>query len=93
VNSPVHGISDLSAHRWHVSIALTAVMVAVYFGFMLLVALAKEFMATEIAPGLSWGILLGAVVILAAWLLILVYVLWANHYDRRVTALREESKR
>ncbi|NUP90542.1 MAG: DUF485 domain-containing protein [Candidatus Sumerlaeia bacterium] len=82
-------LTDLSAHRWRVSIALTAVMVAIYFGFMLLVALAREFMATEVVPGLSWGVLLGALVIVAAWALIAVYVWWANHYDRRVDAMRE----
>jgi uncharacterized membrane protein (DUF485 family) len=41
-------------------------------------------------PGLSVGILLGALVIVAAWVLIGIYVRWANrHYDTAVDALRE----
>jgi uncharacterized membrane protein (DUF485 family) len=92
VTHDAHDLAALSAHRSRVSLALTAVMVAIYFGFMLLVALAVDFLSTEIAPGLSWGILLGALVIIAAWLLIFVYVLWANHYDRRVDAIREGRK-
>ena len=45
---------------------------------MLLVAYEKPFLGTLIAPGLSWGILLGALVIVSAWLLTLVYVLATN---------------
>jgi uncharacterized membrane protein (DUF485 family) len=42
-----------------------------------------------LVPGLSIGIALGVVVIVAAWALILVYVRWANdHYDREVAAIR-----
>jgi uncharacterized membrane protein (DUF485 family) len=42
-------------------------------------------------PGLSL-ILLGVLVIFAAWLLILVYVRWANrHYDTALAALRRDS--
>ena len=43
-----------------------------------------------IAPGLSLGILLGALVIVASWLLTLVYVRWANiHYDAGLDELRK----
>jgi len=43
-------------------------------------------------PGLSLGILLGALVILTAWVLIVVYVRWANrHYDTAIAAIRRES--
>ena len=38
-----------------------------------------------LVPGLSLGILLGALVIVAAWVLIWIYVRWANtHYDAAV---------
>jgi uncharacterized membrane protein (DUF485 family) len=38
------------------------------------------------------GILLCALVIVAAWVLILVYVRWANrHYDAVVAALRKDA--
>ena len=45
--------------------------------------------AREIAGGLSLGILLGAMVIVASWVLIWIYTRWANtHYDREVARLR-----
>jgi uncharacterized membrane protein (DUF485 family) len=60
-----------------------------YFGFILLVAFAKPLLTTPVLPGLSLGILLGALVIVAAWVLIWIYVRWANrHYDIAVDAIR-----
>ena len=74
------------------AIGLTAAMTAIYVGFILLIAYAKPLLATRIAPGLSLGILLGVLVILAAWLLILVYVRWANrHYDPAIAAFRRQA--
>jgi uncharacterized membrane protein (DUF485 family) len=68
-------------------------MMAVYFGFILLVAWAKPFLGRQLVPGLSLGILLGALVIVTAWLLIGVYVRWANsHYDQTVARIRETGK-
>ena len=44
-------------------------------------AYAKPLMGRLVAPGLSLGVLLGALVIVASWLLTWVYVRWANtHY-------------
>lgn len=78
------------ARRWRLAGALTAAMMAVYFGFILLIAFAKPQMGELVAPGLSLGILLGASVIAAAWVLTGVYVWWANNtYDPAVRALRE----
>lgn len=79
----------LSAARWRIAIALTVAMMVLYFGFILLVAFNKPLLATLIVPGLSLGILLGALVIVAAWVLIWVYTRWANtHYDAEVTRQR-----
>ena len=48
----------------------------------MLIAFNKPLLARLVAPGLSLGILAGAAVIVAAWLLTLVYVRWANRvYD------------
>jgi Protein of unknown function, DUF485 len=45
-----------------------------------------------IAEGLSLGILLGALVIVSAWLLIAIYVRWANrHYDTALAAIRHQA--
>jgi uncharacterized membrane protein (DUF485 family) len=82
----------LHERRWRVAIALTAVVAAVYFGFILLVAYRKLFMGSLVAPGLSVGILLGALVIVAAWVTTWYYVWWANrHFDAEITRLRGEN--
>jgi uncharacterized membrane protein (DUF485 family) len=79
----------LSAQRSRIAMTLTVAMVVIYFGFIALVAFGKEFLATLIVPGLSWGILLGAIVIVSAWALTYVYVRWANTvYDEAINRLR-----
>ena len=79
----------LDASRWRIAIALTAAMMALYFGFILLIAFNKPLLARIVTPGLSLGILLGALVIVAAWVLIWIYVRWANtHYDAAIDAIR-----
>jgi uncharacterized membrane protein (DUF485 family) len=86
-------IVRLGAARWRIAIALTAAMMVIYFGFILLVAFNKPLLGTELAPGLSVGILLGALVIVAAWALIGVYTRWANrHYDAEVARLRARAR-
>jgi uncharacterized membrane protein (DUF485 family) len=83
-------LAALSAARWRIAVGLTLAMMAVYFGFILLVAFNKPLLGRLVAPGLSLGILLGVVVILTAWVLIWVYVRWANaHYDAAVARLRD----
>ncbi|HJU74552.1 MAG TPA: DUF485 domain-containing protein [Gemmatimonadaceae bacterium] len=68
---------------------LTVAMIVLYFGFILLIAYNKPLMARLLAPGLSVGILLGALVIVISWLLTWVYVRWANtHYDTAVDKLK-----
>jgi uncharacterized membrane protein (DUF485 family) len=70
------------------AMAISAAMVIVYFGFILLVAFRKEAMGTLIHPGLSVGIVLGALVILVTWAFTWVYVVWANrHVDAVVLRL------
>ena len=81
----------LDEARWRIAVSLTVAMMVLYFGFIILVAYAKPLLAVIVAPGLSLGILLGALVIVAAWVLIWIYVRWANtHYDTAVQALREQ---
>ena len=82
-------LDALAAARSRIAIGLTAAMTAIYVAFILLIAFGKAFLGTLIAPGLSIGIALGVLVIVAAWALILVYVRWANtHYDHRVATIR-----
>jgi len=77
--------------RWRVALSLTIAMVVVYFGFILLIAYDKSLLGRLLIPGLSLGIALGALVIIASWLLTLGYVRWANRrYDPALERLRRE---
>ncbi|MEO6447179.1 MAG: DUF485 domain-containing protein [Gemmatimonadaceae bacterium] len=79
----------LSALRTRYAITLTSAMIVMYFGFILLIAYRKDWMGALIVPGLSWGILLGALVIVVSWLLTWFYVRWANsYYDRELADLQ-----
>jgi uncharacterized membrane protein (DUF485 family) len=83
----------LAAARTRIAFALTAATVVVYFGFILLVAFGKALLATPVVPGLTLGILLGALVIVVSWLLTWVYVRWANaRYDPALHRLRKGSR-
>ena len=65
-------------------------MMVAYFGFILLVAFNKPLLGTLVMRGLSLGMLLGALVIIVAWVLTWTYVRWANtHYDASLDKLRE----
>lgn len=70
---------------------MTLAIVCVYFGFIVLVAYRPDWLAIRLQDGLSLGIVLGAAVIVAAWLLTYVYVSWANRiYDPALEALRAQ---
>jgi uncharacterized membrane protein (DUF485 family) len=91
---PDSALQDLARWRWRVAGGLTAAMIALYFGFILLIAYNKPLLATRIVPGLSVGILMGALVIVASWLLTWAYVRWANaSYDPALHALRQAERR
>ena len=92
--SPSHSsLRELDSARWRVALALTGAMVLVYFGFVLLVGYGRELLAIQIVPGLTLGILLGALVIVASWALTWVYVRWAaKHYDPGIRALDRERR-
>jgi uncharacterized membrane protein (DUF485 family) len=83
-------LEAVSAARWRIAISLTIAMMVAYFGFILLVAFNKPLLATLVTRGLSLGMLLGALVIIVAWVLTWAYVRWANtHYDASLDKLRE----
>jgi uncharacterized membrane protein (DUF485 family) len=79
-----HDIDRIARERRRVSLTLSAVMLGIYFGFILLGAYAKGFMGIAIVDGLSVGILFGALVIVAAFALTGIYVRWANAHDRKL---------
>jgi uncharacterized membrane protein (DUF485 family) len=85
-------LRDVAARRGRIAALLTVGTMVVYFGFILLVAWGKPFLATRVHPGLSIGILLGSFVIVASWAMTGLYVWWANrHYDTAVRRLSEKS--
>lgn len=89
--SAIDATKALAAKRWRVAAVLTAGMVVVYFGFIALVAWRPDLLGQLLQEGLSLGIVLGALVIVAAWALTLVYVSWANRtYDPALAALRAQ---
>jgi uncharacterized membrane protein (DUF485 family) len=87
-------LARLARRRWTIAAILTAVMVVVYFGFIVLVAFAKPTAGMLLAGGrLSLGIVLGASVIVVAPVVTGIYVRWANRrYDDAVRALRERGR-
>lgn len=79
----------IAAQRWRVAALLTTGMVLVYFGFISLVAFRPATLAALVSDGLSVGIVMGACVIVAAWVLTWFYVSWANRvYDPALAALK-----
>lgn len=86
-------LQRLDRARWRIVVGLTGAMVLLYFGFLALVAYGRTILAIRVLPGLTLGILLGAIVILTSWLLTWLYVWWANrHYDPQVDALNQGTK-
>jgi len=85
-------LARLARARWRVALGLTAATLVIYFGFILLAAFEKKAMGVLIIPGLSWGVLLGALVIVAAFVLTGIYVRWANaHYDPELRAIQKRA--
>lgn len=89
VRSPA--FKKLQRDRWTVSLILLAILFVVYYGYILLLGYDKKFIQTAIGVYVNWGIVLGVAVIIAAWVLTLIYVLWANSkYDTEVDRLKTQ---
>jgi uncharacterized membrane protein (DUF485 family) len=79
----------LVARRWRVSLALTACLFVLYYGYILLIALNKPLLAQRMSGVTPIGIPLGAAVIIGSWVLTAIYIVWANRsHDPEVTRLR-----
>lgn len=65
----------------NVATAILAVNGGLYLTLILLIAYQKPLLGRLLMPGLSLAIILGSIVTVAAWLLTLVYVRWANASD------------
>lgn len=77
--------------RLLVSISMTIIMLAVYFGFILIIAFDKQLLATKIGEHLTIGLPIGIGIIIFAWIFTGVYIRWANSsYDKSVKELRNQ---
>jgi len=84
-------LERLARQRLKIAVVLTATMVVAYFGFILLVAYAKDVAGSLVGDDVSLGIVLGAAVIVLAPVLTAIYVRWANkHYDPALDAHRKK---
>jgi uncharacterized membrane protein (DUF485 family) len=80
--------------RWTIAIILTFLLFVVYYGYILLIAADKSFLAQKIGEYTTRGIPIGVGVIVAAWVLTAIYVVWANRvHDVEVRRLLDEMKK
>jgi uncharacterized membrane protein (DUF485 family) len=83
----------LVSKRWKVSMVLLALLFASYYGFIILVATAKEFVSQKVGEVTTLAIPLGIAAIVVAWALTAFYVAWANQkYDPEVERLKNQLK-
>ena len=87
-------LKSLVRRKWIVSIVLTVCLFVLYYGFILLIALDKAFLARRIGEHTTLGIPIGAGVIVLSWVLTAAYVLWANRsYDSSVDDLKRQVRK
>ncbi|RKR07550.1 uncharacterized membrane protein (DUF485 family) [Kushneria sinocarnis] len=81
--------------RGRFALTLTAIMMGLYFAFILLIAFAPQVLGIPVADGAmtTWGIVIGIGLILAAIILTGIYVRRANgEFDRLVHQILEEDR-
>ena len=81
--------------RTRFGVTLTIVMLVIYYGFILLVAFGKGFLATKIGSGVTTiGMVIGLLVILSAFVLTGIYTQRANsRFDELTENLTKELTR
>ncbi|HET9018909.1 MAG TPA: DUF485 domain-containing protein [Acetobacteraceae bacterium] len=83
--------AELEARRGRFSWTIAIVMLAVYYGFILLVAFDKGLLGMPVGGGITLAFPVGLGVILVAILLTGLYVLRANgEYDALTRRIRED---
>ena len=88
ISSPA--FRGLVTRRWRVSLLLTACLFVLYYGYIVLIAVNKPWLAQRMGGVTPVGIPIGAGVIVGSWVLTAIYVVWANrHYDPEAQRLRE----
>ncbi len=91
VSSP--DFKALVSKRWSVSMVLIALLFVCYYGYIILVASAKDFVNQKVGEVTTLAIPIGLAVIVIAWALTAFYVAWANKtYDPEVERLKNQLK-
>ena len=85
---------ELVRRRTSLAVTLSALMLAIYMGFILLVAYAPKFLATPLGATVTTiGIPIGLFVIFSAFILTGIYVAKANSvFDQLTREIVQESK-
>jgi uncharacterized membrane protein (DUF485 family) len=83
----------LVARRSRYGWMLAVFMLVVYYGYILLIAFNRDFLATRIGAGvMTWGIPIGLFVILFTVIITGIYVRRANgEFDDLTASIREKS--
>ena len=87
---------SLVAKRNRYSFIMTTLMMVVYFGYILLIAFNKEWLATKVAPGMvmTIGIPMGLGVIIFTIIITIVYVRRANtEFDTEAAQVLKEAQK
>ncbi len=80
--------------RWTVSMVLLTVLFVTYYGYILLIPYAPDFMKSRIGEVTTMAIPLGIGVIVIAFALTAFYVVWANSsYDPEVERLKGQLRK
>jgi uncharacterized membrane protein (DUF485 family) len=84
----------LVSRRWAVSSTLLVALFVSYYGYILLIAYAPEFMRTKIGAVTTIAIPFGVGIIVFAFILTAIYVVWANaSYDPEVDRLKNQLRK
>lgn len=84
---------ELSAKKNTISIILTILELALYFGFIGLIAYNKPYLAQKLSPGgaATIGIPIAVGTILGSWVFTGIYIWWANvKYDALVKKVKDK---
>jgi uncharacterized membrane protein (DUF485 family) len=85
--------AELVAKRKRFAWILTIAMLAIYYGFILVIAFAKQLLAIPLAAGMTTtiGMPIGVLIILSAFVLTGIYVFRANgEFDSMTAKIKED---
>jgi uncharacterized membrane protein (DUF485 family) len=91
INSP--DFKKIVAKRWSLSSVLLALLFVTYYGYVVIIGVDKTIFAQKIGEVTTLGIPVGIGVIIFAFVLTAIYVVWANTiYDPEVERLKNQLK-